>query len=316
MFFLNAPKFWYTPAGNFLKLLNIPTKAIHEYFFNRPYKAKAGSFVVAVGGLTVGGAGKTPVTLALADILRSFGYSVLIGLRGYGRSAKKTVIVNKVDHSFEDVGDEALLMSDYASVAVSANRIELDNIAVQNGYECLILDDGWMQRHVQPDLRVLVIDGQQSLGNRLLLPIGPLRLELDTAVRLADLIIFLNDDKFDLLHEIAVINEKQNIVRGRTKSDFSGISKNIIAFSGLGCNEKFFESLNGFNVLKTYSFPDHYPYSCEDISKILHSAHEASSTIKEKVDVVTTEKDYQRLNADCKKLIKFIPLKVEFLNLY
>lgn len=104
MFFLNAPKFWYASAGNFLKLLNIQAKAIHEHFSNRPYKAKACSFVIAVGGLTVGGVGKTPVTLALADILRSFGYSVLIGLRGYGRSVKKTTIVNKVDHSFEDVG--------------------------------------------------------------------------------------------------------------------------------------------------------------------------------------------------------------------
>ena len=193
MFFLNAPKFWSKPAGSFLNLLNIPAKAIHEYFFDKPYKTNAKSFVIAVGGLTVGGAGKTPVALALAAVLRSLDYSSLIGLRGYGRSAEKATLVNRTEHSFKDVGDEALLMSQYAPVAVSENRIELDNRAFQNGYDCLILDDGWMQRDVRPNLKVLVIDGQQSLGNGLLFPLGPLRLGLELTVSLADLIIFLND---------------------------------------------------------------------------------------------------------------------------
>lgn len=312
MFFLNAPKFWSKPAGSFLNLLNIPAKAIHEYFFDKPYKTNAKSFVIAVGGLTVGGAGKTPVALALAAVLRSLDYSSLIGLRGYGRSAEKATLVNRTEHSFKDVGDEALLMSQYAPVAVSANRIELDNIAFQNGYDCLILDDGWMQRYVRPNLKVLVIDGQQSLGNGLLFPLGPLRLGLELTVSLADLIIFLNEDRFDLLPKILAIKGSENIVRGRVKSDFSGISKNIIAFSGLGCNEKFFESLNGLNVLKTYGFPDHYPYSADDILKILDFANKMRLKTREKIDIVTTEKDYQRLSDPYRKQIKFIPIKVNF----
>ena len=299
MIFFNTPKFWYKPSNVITRWLNGVLSGIYKYVKSEEYAFEPEIDVIAIGGATVGGAGKTPVAKYLYLTLENKGKIPAICLRGYGRKSSEAIVVNPEKHTFEEVGDEALLLSKYARVIVSADRKKAHDIAISLGINTLILDDGFEQRDIKPRTKVLVIDGFQGVGNGLLFPLGPLRNSFQASIEMSDKIIMLNEDRHNISQLIP------HCIRAHVVPNFENIPHDIIAFSGLGMNEKFFNSLTkNFNLIKTFSFPDHYPYTETDIEKML----------KFKYQLVTTEKDYQRIPDKFKSYVKYIPIDLRCNN--
>lgn len=133
--------------------------------------------VVVVGNLSVGGTGKTPITAWLARQLILRGHRVGVVLRGYGgRHSGAPRVVTASDDPVE-VGDEALLHARRAAhvVVIGADRVAAARLAVDQGAELIVCDDGLQHLRLARDCEIVVVDAVRGLGNRHLLPAGPLR---------------------------------------------------------------------------------------------------------------------------------------------
>ena len=147
--------------------------------------------VIAVGGLTAGGAGKTPTAAWLAHSLRKRGHRVVIASRGYKRKGRsRVVVVSDGQHlrsGLREAGDEPLLLAAHAAgvpVLVGPDRGEVGMRAVSAfDAEVLILDDGFQHHRLARDIDLVVVDGHAGLGSGWVLPRGPLREPLATLSR-------------------------------------------------------------------------------------------------------------------------------------
>lgn len=148
-----------------------------EYLYGAPRMLRVGVPVIAVGNLTVGGAGKTPLTMALVEGLRARGFHPGVVSRGYGRRVNDLRRV-ATDASAADVGDEPLLIARRTGVpvAVAPGRYAAARLLEKTGgIDVLIADDGLQHYSLMRDIEILVIDARRGLGNGRLLPAGPLR---------------------------------------------------------------------------------------------------------------------------------------------
>ena len=130
--------------------------------------------VVCVGNITLGGAGKTPTVIFLANFLKENNINAQVVSRGYGGKFKHTGFVDRRRHTAADVGDEPLLISRHAKVWVS--KIKRDGIfsAYKSGADLVLLDDGHQNFSIEKDVSILVFDAERSLRNERIFPIGSL----------------------------------------------------------------------------------------------------------------------------------------------
>lgn len=263
--------------------------------------------VVCIGNVTSGGAGKTPTAIAIAKILLNMGKKPVFLSRGYGGSIKIATIVNPEIHTSKETGDEPLLLSRIAPTIISKNRILGAKLAYEKGFDVIIMDDGLQNPTIVKTISFLVIDGNFGLGSDYIIPAGPLRETLQDALAKTEAVIFIGDDKTNLLEKI----QDKKIIKAKIKADISKkTANNYIAFAGLASPEKFFNSLkeNGYNVVDTVSFSDHYQYKNNDIDKLQKLAKEKRASL------ITTEKDMVRLNKAVQKDIEALPISIEFEN--
>ncbi len=308
-----APKFWYQPPGYYSVLAQpfawMYTLAHHVKSRQiQGYKARVP--VICVGNFTVGGAGKTPLVLALArQLQKDHNKIVHILMRGYGGSIKCTTQVNLTQHSYSDVGDEALLLAQVAPTWVGRDRGQSARAAEQAGAQVLLMDDGAQNPSLLKDLCFMVIDGQKGLGNGLVLPAGPLREQLSQGLLRTDAVIMVGEDQRSvskLLHKpittahIQPLSESIQNIKG----------KRLVAFAGIGFPDKFFDTLEqyGGKVLEKVAFPDHYPYSIRDLQPLVEKAK------SEDVLLVTTEKDFVRVPLSLQPLVTPFKIHLEFKN--
>lgn len=232
--------------------------------------------VIVVGNVTVGGTGKTPLTMWLASSLQSRGLRVGIILRGYGgRSARWPRIVDATT-PWEDVGDEALLLARRTGAIVVAgpDRVADARLAIERGADVIVSDDGLQHYRLARDCEIAVIDGRRGLGNARLLPAGPLR---EPGARL---------DEVDLkvvTHRAAgaapaggtagalvvspSLGDAVSIKTGEHRSleSFSGTAVHAIA--GIGHPQAFFDALSALNLrVHAHPMPDHARLGAADIS--------------------------------------------------
>jgi tetraacyldisaccharide 4'-kinase len=261
--------------------------------------------VVAVGALTVGGSGKTVVVASICEILKAASRRVAVLSRGYGRFSNKVLLVNPSVHNYADVGDEPLMLSRSAQVFVGCDRHRSAALAEQFGVDFLLLDDGIVQRHLQPDLRLVVVDASQGVGNGFPLPLGPNRLNFELIKYDIDGLILLGPD--DRRQNLPEIPPSMPLIRGRPQMDL-GVVKNrrIISFCGIGYPQKFFDGLNGLEQIKTLEFPDHHPFSERDLRMLIAESRRLEAQL------VTTEKDIARIPEKYRGEITAIPLKISW----
>jgi tetraacyldisaccharide 4'-kinase len=232
--------------------------------------------VVVVGNITVGGTGKTPVTLWLAQQLRQRGVRVGIASRGYGGSDAGPRIVDAKQDSAAQVGDEALLLArdSGAMVCVARRRAQAARVLAQQGCQLILCDDGLQHLALRRDLEIAVVDARRGLGNGALLPAGPLR---EPASRLNDVAMLLINGEgaaanvpaaplAQAIHFDLELQAAQPLAAGaaRLLTQFRG--QPVHAVAGIGDPPRFFAALRaaGLEPIE-HAFPDHHAYTPADL---------------------------------------------------
>jgi tetraacyldisaccharide 4'-kinase len=291
-----APGFWGEPPGVLAGLLS-PIGAAWDVAgrlrqtLSRPYRAPAP--VLCVGNLVVGGAGKTPVALALASYLSDCGIRVHVVSRGYGGSLSRPVRVDPARHDAAAVGDEALLLARRAPSWVARDRAAGVRAAVGAGAEIVLLDDGLQNPTIAKTLSMLVVDAGYGFGNARVLPAGPLRESLARGLAKADLVVLLatetepvGPEQIGIPQGLPVLPASLAPVGGERLS-----GARVLAFAGIGRPEKFFATLRGLGavLVGAQPFPDHHRFRAAEIERLRRAAE------RDEARLVTTAKDIVRM---------------------
>lgn len=251
--------------------------------------------VICIGNPTVGGAGKTPTTLMILARLKACGARPFALLRGHGGRLAGPVRVDSARHDAGAVGDESLLLAAEAPTIVSRDRVAGARLAVAEGATHIVMDDGFQNPSVTKDVSLLVIDGAAGVGNGRVLPAGPLRAPLAPQIALADAVLLVGAGTAGASVGSVARQAGKAVLEARIVPDATTIAalrgQRVLAFAGIGRPEKLVATLTGtgIEVARLRAFPDHHPYSAEDIAGLVAEADAAHLTL------VTTSKDMARL---------------------
>jgi tetraacyldisaccharide 4'-kinase len=267
--------------------------------------------VISIGNLTLGGTGKTPMTIWVAQKLVENGRQPAILSRGYQAKTRKNIEIVSDKSGIlvepEFAGDEPAMMARRLKgvpVIVGKDRYEAGVLAVEKlGVDSLILDDGFQRLDVKRDLNILLIDYSHDFENDAIFPAGTLRESLEEAER-ADLICFTrviadNLDPPVKKYANAPIIKSQTFIKALTDlglkktkdvNDLKGLR--VCAFCGIAQPEKFKKLLElyGAQVVSFLSFPDHHYFDSGDIKDIEEKARSCGAEV-----ILTTEKDSVKL---------------------
>ena len=307
---IKTPTFWYKPSGLLAKCLSplaIAYSAISKIQQKTIKTQKVSVPVICIGNLVVGGAGKTPTVIALAKFLQEKGYTPHILSRGYGTTHHKPIRVDLRHHGAKDVGDEPLLLAKQAPTWVGGDRVQSAQQAIGAGADIILMDDGFQNPSLYKDLSLLVIDGSQGLGNGCVVPAGPLRESVQSGFCRADVVIVIGEDRQGV--KALVQRHNKPLIEAEIRC-FEPHPTRVIAFSGLGYPEKFYRTLEElkYNVLKTFSFPDHHPYTAKELDDLIQLAND------EKAQLITTEKDLLRVPSCYHGHIQVLKIELSFVN--
>ncbi len=292
---MREPAFWWQPGkGTFL----LPVAAIYGAVAALRLQGggrKAGLPVICLGNLTVGGAGKTPAAIAVAQLLHAAHERPFFLSRGYGGTLAGPVRVNPALHRARDVGDEPLLLTRLAPTIVARDRVAGAKLAQFAGAGVVVMDDGLQNASLAKDLSIVVVDGRRGVGNGRIIPAGPLRAPLGLQLDRAHALIVVGQPD----GAAAVIERAGRrglaIFHARLEPDRSVIAaigrRKALAFAGIGDPAKFFATLAaaGIDVAGTASFPDHHRYTAAEAAGLIARA-QAKNLI-----LLTTEKDLVRM---------------------
>ena len=287
---MRAPHFWWQKTGLWALSL-APLAGLYALIAGWRMKqagAKASLPVICIGNLVVGGAGKTPTALRVADALINLGKRPVFLSRGYGGQLACPVRVDPTIHSSAAVGDEPLLLTSVAPTIIARDRATGAALAAQFG-DVIVMDDGLQNPSLHKDFSLAVVDAGQGIGNGWCLPSGPLRAPLGVQLSKIDACLMIGDD----LEKIIPFAKQLRVpvYYGELKPDarqadgFNGLKS--LAFAGIGRPEKFFETLaqTGAILCETRQFADHHRYQKSEIDALLAQA-EAQMLVP-----VTTAKD-------------------------
>jgi len=309
---LKTPSFWYEKQHNRCARFLTPLSWVYA-FFAKLYQRQRRTYyaalpVICVGNITVGGSGKTPSCLALVEVLKTNGVfkNPFIVTRGYGGEITQATHVDSEIHTYKEVGDEALLMAQYALVIVARNRYEGATLAARLGADSVILDDGMQNQSLHKDITLCVVDGTKGFGNQRVMPAGPLRETLEEGFERSNGFIVTGEDKYGLSD--ALPGDKPVFKAALRTCDGLSKSKRYFAFAGLGHPDKFFAFLKdeGYMLIGSKAFADHHAYNHRELQALKDEAIAHNATL------LTTEKDWQRLPYDDKKDIEILRVSMSF----
>jgi len=290
---LIKPKFWETK--NFISLILYPLSII-TYLFNITKtfstKKKFEIKTICIGNIYIGGTGKTSLAIEINELLKK---------------KFKTIFIKK---NYENQLDEINLLSNKGKIISSDNRENALLIALKKKYQLAILDDGLQQKNIDYNLKIVCFNSDYALGNEYMLPAGPLREHLNV-IKNCDL-VFLNGEKQNkkLLTKFKSINKNLKIFEGKYRplnlKKFN-LRKKYLMFCGIGNPHEFEQTLikYKFKINNKLFFPDHYKFTNTDLKELKYNAKKNNLTL------ITTEKDFFRLNKTQRKNIKFLKIKLE-----
>ena len=292
---VNKPKFWDKQIGIFSILLlpfslitiiiiYIKKKLTDTQKFNIP--------IICVGNIYLGGTGKTPLSIMLANELSDAG--------------KKPVILRKYYKSHKD--EYNLIKKNFRNLIVNKKRAYGLVEAEKLHYDVAILDDGFQDYTIRKDLSIICFNGNQLTGNGLILPSGPLRENL-SSLKQADIVIINGIKNSYFEKKILKINKDLNIFYSNYKPTNIDTFKNkkLCAIAGIGNPENFFKLIleNDLNVEKKIIFPDHYEIKKDEIQSILDQAE------KNDQQIIMTEKDFFKVKNYNLKKIDYLKIALE-----
>ena len=251
--------------------------------------------VISVGNLTVGGTGKTPMVIWLAEHFLAAGKRVAILSRGYKGTGE----------SSDEIALMKYRLNDRVLFGVGANRYEQGRLLEKQGVDVILLDDGYQHIQLARDVNLLLLDAAQPLADELLLPAGRLR-EPISAMNRATLLVFTRTETS--VGAAAAIGKLQGYPVFSAATRLLGFrrfgagvqfltpaeigSGPFFAFCGIGNPRAFFLDLQNWHipVAGTRAFPDHHRYTAADVQSLVQSAQQSGASA-----LVTTEKDAQNL---------------------
>lgn len=303
---MKAPGFWSTDGP--LPRLLAPASALWtaagrlRRIAATPYRPTVP--LICVGNAVAGGAGKTPVALALAADARALGLRAAFLSRGHGGRARGPLQVDPILHRADLVGDEPLLLARSAPTVVARDRAAGARMLEALGVDVIIMDDGLQNPSVAPTGSLLVVDGGAGFGNGRVMPAGPLREPLADALSRVDAVALIGDDRCGVA---AAVGGSRPIVRARLEplpgtERFAGLR--VLAFAGIGRPSKLAESLAeaGAEVVDLRGFPDHHRWRPEELMAVFERARALDAV------PVTTEKDAVRLPHEARAMVQVFPV--------
>lgn len=255
--------------------------------------------VIVVGNITAGGTGKTPTVIWLVNELRANGHSPGIVSRGYGGSKSGSSMRVDIDSDAAVVGDEPVLLArrGRCPVAVDADRVRAAGMLVADGVDVIIADDGLQHLRLQRDFEICVIDGERGLGNRRLLPAGPLREGPERLGSVDQILINGAADIPDAIVFDLVANDASRL-NGSLARPLQGFKDTTVhAVAGIGNPKRFFDLLRSYGIqVIEHSLKDHA------------AIYKADLDFGDNFDVFMTEKDAVKLGRDLSDKYWFVPV--------
>ena len=310
---MKTPIFW--KNNNVISFCLYPISIIYSFFrkmhvaFSK--ECKTTSNVICIGNIIAGGSGKTPVAIRIGEILKEKNINFAYLSKGYKGVLRDFTKVNIEKHTSNQVGDEPLILANYADTFICYNRKKAFNILAKNyNYDVIVMDDGFQNPTIFKDKNIIVIDGEYGIGNGKLLPSGPMRETLDDVVKRATFFIIIGEDKQNLEKKLLEYNAKvihANII----EKNKSNNNESYIAFCGIGRPQKFFNSLkkSNYNVIKEISFSDHCKYTENNILKLISESKQLNAKL------ITTKKDWVKIPDCYKKNIEVLDIYIDFCNI-
>ena len=297
----NKPKFWDIKKPNLFAILLIPlTLPIFLNNLLRKFKKRkkyTDIFSICIGNIYVGGTGKTPLAIKSNNLLNA--------------EKLNSVIIKKF---YKNQLDEQLLIKKYSNLICKEKRLDAIKEANLKKFKYAIFDDGLQDKSLDYNLKIVCFNNLQWIGNGLIIPAGPLREKINS-IKEYDAVVINGDPKLNvnLIGELQRI--KNNLQIFETNYEISNLNDfdrklNYVIFSAIGNPKNFLKLLkeNNFNILKEFIFPDHYIYSDKDIENIIN--YSKSNNLK----IITTEKDYLKINEKFLNEINILKLDIKILN--
>ncbi len=294
---LNKPKFWDQKKPNIFVFLLWPLSIVYKIIINLKNKKK-NKFnsikTICLGNIYIGGTGKTSLSIKIKKIL--------------DKKNIKSCFIKKL-HS--DQIDEIKLLDMHGKTFVAKKRLDSLKIAISKNFDVAIFDDGLQDSSIEYDLTFVCFNNLNWIGNGFLIPAGPLRENINNLKFHKNVFLNGNDEDLeDIKTFIKNINPKIVVHESNywpsNIEDFNK-DKKYLAFSGIGNHKTFINMLRkeNLNILLDLEFPDHYNFKENDLNKIFLKANNLNAQI------ITTEKDYLRINHSKLKNIKFIKAELK-----
>jgi len=299
-----APRFWYQSPGPVLRLLGplAPGRGPRS-----PLPTQVPVPVVAVGSLSLGGTGKTPTVIALAQRLAMRGRAVHVVTAGSGAPLR----VEERRHRVADVGDEPLLIAAFAPTWVARDPVAGVQAAAADGAEIVVLDGGVPEGPVAADLRIMVEDAARGFGNGFAWPLGPLKRRLAAGLAGADLVLTIGPEAAQARFRevwagaLPCPHLAARLEPLPTGMEWQGLD--VVAFAGIAAPERFFATLRGLgaNLLRAQGLTDHQELTPALMARLDAEARQRGAQL------VTTEKDAVRLPRAFRRKVVSLPVRLE-----
>jgi tetraacyldisaccharide 4'-kinase len=317
---LEPPRWWYgtSAADRLTTALFQPAGLVYgaavraRFARAKPYHSRLP--VICIGNFTVGGAGKTPLAVAVARIVEALGERPAFLTRGFGGRLRGPHLVDPDRDEASDVGDEPLLLARMAPTVVARNRPEGALAIEALDASVIIMDDGFQNPSLKKDLSLIAVDAGLGLGNGRVFPAGPLRAPLSFQTGMADAIVLIGKG------EPPRLDRAVPVLRGSLKprGDCQWLhDKPLLAYCGIGRPAKFFATLteHGARITAVQPFPDHHMFTEAEAAALIRRAADAGASL------ATTEKDWLRIPArpgplgDLKRASKYLPVVLDLTDL-
>jgi len=248
--------------------------------------------IICIGNIYVGGTGKTPISIEIANELKN--------------NKKNPVIIKKYYQNHED--EHKMINEKTGCLILDKNRGQAVTKAEKENFDVAILDDGFQDHTIQKNLNIICFNNKQLIGNGFLFPAGPLREDLNSLKKAQ--IIIINGEKnevfekkiFDISKNLKIYYSKylpENIEQFKNKK--------LFAFAGIGNPDNFFELLSEYNlnVQKKIAFPDHYQFTKKELEEMIEES------VKNNFELITTEKDFYRIKDYGFKSLKYLRINLK-----
>ena len=301
---------WYRPS--LVSLLLRPVSWLYRLIISlRCQSYRKGLFeqlslpvpVIVVGNISVGGSGKTPFVIWLAQYLQNQGWQPGIISRGYGGKADHYPCSVQLNSSAAEVGDEPVLIHQrtHCPVVVAPDRVAAgQQLLAENSCNVIITDDGLQHYRLQRDMEIVIIDAKRGLGNQLCLPAGPLREPL-SRLETVDFTIFHGESdsqRLTMQLQLQQAIQLKNNNRHTALTEFAETP--VYAVAGIGHPQRFFDQLQqlGLTIIP-HAFADHHAYT------------EADFQFAEAYPILMTEKDAVKCQGFATENMWYVPAEAK-----